>query len=87
MTTRNDSNNIVNLFILATLIVFAVMVVWFVFHVVLSAVLFLAPIAGVFAAIGGGIWYLSAEDDAQKVKALQMIVIGGIVAIVFGIIF
>ncbi len=83
MTTQDKNRNLVNLFIGLSMIMFVIISIWFVFKVLLG----LAPIIGVFVAIAGGIWYLQADDDAQKVQALQLVVGGGILAIVFGIIF
>ncbi|PJF39698.1 MAG: hypothetical protein CUN55_13760 [Phototrophicales bacterium] len=83
MTTQQENDNIVNLFIGVTMIVFALALAWFIF----KAVLGIAPIIGVFIAIAGGISYLQAENDTQKVRALQLVIGGGILAIIFGIIF
>lgn len=84
MTAQNSSaNNLVNFIIGLSLLVFALMVAWFVFKILLG----LAPIIGVLVAIGGGIWYLQAENDHQKLRALQTLVGGVGIAILFTVIF
>lgn len=79
----SDSNNPVNLIIGISLLVFAGMVAWFVFNIVIG----LAPVIGVLIAIAGGIWYLQAETDHQKVRALQMLASGLVITFIFGTIF
>lgn len=83
MTTPDKRGNFINLFIGLSLLVFGLMVLWFMFITLLH----LAPFLGVLVAIAGGVWYAQADDDAHKVQALQMILAGGLVAVIFGIIF
>lgn len=83
MTTQDKRGSFINLFIGLSLLVFGLMVIWFLFMTLLH----LAPFIGILAAIAGGIWYAQAEDDAHKVQALQLVLAGGFVAVIFGIIF
>lgn len=84
MTTQeSNGNSIVNLVIGLSLMVFAAMVAMFIFKVVLS----LAPVFGVLIAIGGGIWYMQAENEHYKLRAMQTILAGVGLAVLFGIIF
>ncbi len=77
------SNNLTNTVIGVALVIFALTLAWFVFKILLG----LAPLIGVFVAIAGGIWYLQAEDEHYKFRALQTLFAGVMIAIVFGAIF
>lgn len=84
MTTQNgERQNLINLIIGISLLVFVLMLAFFIFSIVLQ----LAPIIGILIAVAGGIWYLQADDDSQKVRALQTLLAGGAIAVIFGIIF
>jgi hypothetical protein len=81
--TAQHSSSPVNLFIGISLLVFAAMVAWFVFKILLG----LAPIIGGLIAIAGGIWYFQAETDQEKLRAMQTLVAGIGISIVFSVLF
>lgn len=80
---KTGSSGLINLVIGLSLLIFVVILAWFVFKIVLGV----APLLGVLVAIGGGIWYLQADDEHQKLRALQTAFAGIVVMIIFGIIF
>lgn len=80
---KTGGNSLINLVIGLSLLIFVVILAWFVFKIVLG----LAPLIGVLITIGGGIWYLQADNEHQKLRALQTAFAGIVVMIVFGIIF
>lgn len=80
---ESNSSNVVNFIIGLSLLAFVAMVALFVLKLVIG----LAPVLGVLAAIGGGIWYFQANDDHAKLRALQLTVAGLAVAVLFGAIF
>ena len=80
---ESNSGNFVNFVIGLSLLAFVAMVGLFVLKLIIG----LAPIFGVMAAVGGGIWYFQAENDSQKLRALQVAVAGLAVAVLFGAIF
>lgn len=80
---ERNSNSPINLIIGVSLLVFAAMVAWFVFKILLG----LAPIIGVLVAIAGGIWYFQADTEHEKLRAMQTLLAGVGVTILFSVIF
>lgn len=80
---KSSSSGLINLVIGLSLLIFVVILAWFVFKIVFG----LAPLIGVLITIAGGIWYLQADDEHQKLRALQTAFAGIVVMIIFGIIF
>ncbi|NDJ87391.1 MAG: hypothetical protein GYB66_16050 [Chloroflexi bacterium] len=81
--TKDNRNSLINLIIGLSLLVFAAMLAWWVFKILLG----LAPLIGVLVLIGGGIWYLQADTDQQKLRASQTLLAGLFIFVVFAIIF
>ena len=76
-------NSFINLIIGFSLLAFALVLAWFVFKIIFG----LAPLIGLVVAILGGIWYVQADNDADKLRAAKTIFGGLVTMVIFGMIF
>jgi hypothetical protein len=73
---KHHNSSFMSVFISLTMLFFGLLVALFLLKMVLGAFLFFAPVVGLVIAGMGGVRYVKADTEAEKLSAMKWVAVG-----------